>query len=199
MKKYKLTKDEVFALLIDQIPKEPKIVSLAENARSLYFYSKMAGINSSSFPMLGSMGQEISMGLGVALGTEKDSKRKIVVVSSDGSFFTNINALATISILKPKNLIIIVLDNEVHGITGGQLTASRYSDPAVIAGSFGIKSTKVSDLRGFQKSLQVALKDQQTWLINVKVNRQKPKSSNIDKLPSSIFQEFSGHLKKIRD
>src|SRR3990167_2544050 len=113
---YSLNKDTVIKSVIKFFPDDFKIVSLAENARSLYYWAKISSILDSCFPMFGSMGQELAMGLGVALGSSGKNKRKTLVITSDGSFLTNTNTLFTSAFFKPKNLIIILLDNEKHQI-----------------------------------------------------------------------------------
>jgi sulfopyruvate decarboxylase subunit beta len=90
----------------------------------------------SNFYMLGSMGMASPIGLGVALNTEKE----VVVIEGDGSLLMNPGTLATISVLHPKNLTILAIDNGVYGSTGNQPTATATCvDLGGIASAFGIK------------------------------------------------------------
>ena len=73
------------------------------------------------FYMLGSMGLASSIGLGLALCLPN---RRVVVIEGDGSILMNMGSMATIGHFAPKNLTHIVLDNEAHDSTGGQLTVS---------------------------------------------------------------------------
>jgi sulfopyruvate decarboxylase subunit beta len=68
--------------------------------------------------MLGSMGLASSIGLGLALSTEK----KIVVIEGDGSALMNFGALATIGATQPKNYVLVIIDNGAYGSTGFQPT-----------------------------------------------------------------------------
>ena len=43
-----------------------------------------------------------------------------MVVTGDGEMLMGMGALATVGLQKPKNLSILVLDNEAYGETGGQ-------------------------------------------------------------------------------
>jgi thiamine pyrophosphate-dependent acetolactate synthase large subunit-like protein len=66
-----------------------------------------------------SMGQATSLGLGMALARPD---RKVVVCNGDGSMLMNLGSLVTISAQSPANLTVIVFDNGVYEVTGGQPT-----------------------------------------------------------------------------
>jgi len=71
-----------------------------------------------NFYMLASMGLASSIGLGLALSTEK----KVVVLDGDGSMLMNLSSLATIGANQPKNYLLIIIDNGAYGSTGFQPT-----------------------------------------------------------------------------
>jgi len=64
----------------------------------------------------GAMGCVIGVGLGYALGT----KKKVIVVIGDGAFLMKMGSMATILAHKPKNLRVIILNNDCYASTGGQ-------------------------------------------------------------------------------
>ena len=68
-----------------------------------------------------SMGQASSLGLGMALA---QPDRRIVVCNGDGCTLMNLGSLASITAAAPKNLVLLVFDNEVYEITGAQGTAA---------------------------------------------------------------------------
>lgn len=72
-----------------------------------------------NFYMIGSMGLASSIGLGIAL---KNPKKTVFIFDGDGNLLMNFGSLVTIGSLKPKNLVHIVFDNNVHESTGGQPT-----------------------------------------------------------------------------
>lgn len=78
-----------------------------------------AGDHPLSFPMWGAMGGAAMIGLGLALA---QPKKKVLVVTGDGEMLMGIGSLATIAILKPRNLSVVVIDNEHYGETGMQET-----------------------------------------------------------------------------
>lgn len=90
-----------------------------------------------NFYMVGSMGLASSIGLGLALTTE----RKIWVIDGDGSVLMNLGTLATIANQSPDNLTLIILDDSSYGSTGCQPThTSGKTDLAEIARGAGIEN-----------------------------------------------------------
>ena len=78
-----------------------------------------AGDADLNFPMWGAMGQAAMMGLGLALA---QPKRRVVVITGDGEMLMGIGSLATIGVQQPRNLTVVVIDNERYGETGMQRT-----------------------------------------------------------------------------
>ena len=72
-----------------------------------------------TFYLWGAMGAAAMIGLGLALA---QPKRRVVVVTGDGEMLMGLGALATIGARKPKNLAIVVVDNELYAETGMQPT-----------------------------------------------------------------------------
>jgi thiamine pyrophosphate-dependent acetolactate synthase large subunit-like protein len=106
-----------------------------------------AGDRDLNFPLWGAMGGAVSVGLGLALA---QPSRRVVVVTGDGEMLMGLSALTTIAAMAPKNLAVLVLDNETYGETGGQPTnTARGTDLAAMAKAAGIDQswtvTKESD------------------------------------------------------
>ena len=76
-----------------------------------------------NFYTWGSMGLASSIGLGLALARPD---LRVVVLDGDGSLLMNLGSLATIGLLHPPNLVVIVMDNEEYATTGGQPTPTAY-------------------------------------------------------------------------
>jgi thiamine pyrophosphate-dependent acetolactate synthase large subunit-like protein len=64
----------------------------------------------------GAMGCAMAVGLGIALNT----KKKVIVLTGDGSFLMKLGSISTILKYSPKNLKIIVLNNNCYASCGGQ-------------------------------------------------------------------------------
>ena len=95
-----------------------------------------SGQRPQNFYMLGSMGLAPSIALGVALA---QPSRKVFCLEGDGSILMHLGSLATIAMMAPPNLFIILIDNGVYQITGSQPThTSHGTDLVAIAAGAGI-------------------------------------------------------------
>ena len=82
-----------------------------------------AGDRPRNFYTWGSMGLASSIGLGLAMARPD---LRVLVLEGDGSLLMNLGSLATIGLLRPPNLVVIVMDNEEYATTGGQPTPTAY-------------------------------------------------------------------------
>ena len=106
-----------------------------------------------NFYMIGSMGLVSSLGLGLAL---LRPHRRVVVLEGDGSALMSLGTVPLIAAEAPKNLIHLILDNEVYESTGSQPSISSQVSLAEIAKASGYKAvTQVAD----STALEAALKD----------------------------------------
>src|SRR5436305_2535831 len=86
------------------------------------------------------MGGAVMIGLGIALA---QPKLPVVVITGDGEMLMGIGSLATVGLQKPKNLAIVVLDNEVYGETGGQASHTAGNvDLVGVARACGIEDSR---------------------------------------------------------
>ena len=74
-----------------------------------------------NFYMIGSMGLASSIGLGVAICKPE---KKVIIIDGDGNVLMALGTLAMIAAEAPKNLIHVVIDNEVYESTGNQRSLS---------------------------------------------------------------------------
>jgi thiamine pyrophosphate-dependent acetolactate synthase large subunit-like protein len=96
-----------------------------------------AGDHDLSYPLWGAMGGAAVMGLGIAIA---QPERSVLVVTGDGEMLMGIGSMITIAVQAPKNLSVVVLDNEHYGETGMQRTHTGYgANLAKIAEGAGIK------------------------------------------------------------
>ena len=107
-----------------------------------------AGDHPLTFPLWGGMGGAVMIGLGLALA---QPERKVLVLTGDGEMLMGLGSLATVGVSQPKNLFVVVLDNEVYGETGMQSTHTAFGvDLAATAKACGFISistvTKVADI-----------------------------------------------------
>ena len=103
------------------------------------------------FYQVGSMGCASAIALGVAL----NSKKKILVIDGDGALLMKMGNMTTIGANQPKNLIHILLDNNVHDSTGQQLTNASTVDFANIAINCGYQNSySIDNLNDFSKIIK---------------------------------------------
>jgi thiamine pyrophosphate-dependent acetolactate synthase large subunit-like protein len=99
-----------------------------------------AGDHDRNFYLWGAMGGAAMVGLGLALA---QPTLPIVVFCGDGELLMGMGGLATIGLQQPKNLTIIVLDNEMFGETGKQKShTGRGTDLIAIAKACSVKHTQ---------------------------------------------------------
>ena len=75
------------------------------------------GDNDLNFPLWGGMGGAITVGLGLAMA---QPSRSVLVITGDGEALMGLGSLATVAVVNPDNLSIVVLDNRQYGETGLQ-------------------------------------------------------------------------------
>ena len=113
-----------------------------------------AGDRAENFYLWGGMGGASMIGLGLAMA---QPKKTIIVITGDGEQLMGVGSLSTIGILKPKNLLIIVLDNEHFGETGMQKSHTFHAvDLVGIASASGCsRSILVNDKNSLVKLLEI--------------------------------------------
>lgn len=104
-----------------------------------------AGDDARNFYLWGALGSAAMVGLGLA---KAQPDREVVVITGDGDLLMGMGGLATIGVLRPVNLSIVVLDNERYGETGMQRTHTAHGvDLAMVASAcgFAVARTVVDD------------------------------------------------------
>ncbi len=100
--------------------------------------------------------------------------RRIISLDTDGGVMFNLGILATLANERPKNLLVIVWDNECYQSIGGPPTHTALGivDIAAIARGAGIKHAyTVRDLDDFGRRCDEGLKEQAPFVIVAKVER----------------------------
>ena len=141
----------------------------------------------SNFYMIGSMGLASSIGLGVAL---KNTKKKIFVFDGDGNILMNLGSLITIGITKPKNLIHIVFDNNIHETTGGQPTNTKKIHIEKIAKSVNFTVAKISTKQRLVKTIKKIDKMSGPIMLVVQIQKSKKISNRVQIKPNIIHYRF---------
>ena len=141
------------------------------------------------YSMAGAMGGACAMGLGLALARRD---KRVLVVTGDGELLMNLGTLATIAVLDPPNLSVIVVDNGHYGETGYQKSHTSLGvDLEKIAAGAGIKRTlaveKEADLA---KGSRLIREGNGAAFVLLRVNEAEPPSFKRDLNPALCRARF---------
>jgi len=183
MNRFELTKR-----LTAQLKRDEAVIGGIGNAN---FDLWASGQRPQNFYMLGSMGLAIPIALGVAIA---QPKRHVVALEGDGSLLMQLGCLSTVAMVAPKNLTMVVWDNGIYQITGGQPTASASTaDLVAIARGSGIANANWAAEEGeFDRLLAEALKGGPS-LIAARID-DKPGVATTDRDPVRIRAAFMAGL-----
>jgi thiamine pyrophosphate-dependent acetolactate synthase large subunit-like protein len=147
-----------------------------------------AGHRPQNFYMLGSMGLAIPIAFGVALA---QPKRHVIALEGDGSLLMQLGCLSTIAAQKPKNLTMVIMDNGLYQITGGQRTpAAGVADYVALARASGLaKCAWAGDEEDFDRLIDAALTDGGPTFIAARID-DKPGVGTTDRDPVQIRERF---------
>lgn len=130
-----MTRFEAIGVVCHSVTNEAVVASLGHPAYELFAH----GDRPLNFYTWGSMGLTSSLALGIALARPD---RRVVALDGDGSLLMNLGSLATMATCAPANLVLLVLDNEAYGTTGGQPTATAGgADLEAAARAMGLRRT----------------------------------------------------------
>jgi thiamine pyrophosphate-dependent acetolactate synthase large subunit-like protein len=117
------------------------------------------------------MGGAIPLALGLAMA---QPPRQVLVVSGDGALLMNLGSLVTVIGSRVTNLTVVVLDNRLYEVTGGQKTpaAGTVLDFGRLAGAVGFPSVEAfDDLADWQSRAMKALAFPGPRFISLSVDR----------------------------
>ena len=186
---------EATKLIMSQLGDEPVVANLGPTTDELWH----AGHRDRNFYTFGSMGLCSSNALGMALSVPD----KVISLDGDGSLLMNMGTIATIGQEQPKNLIVVVWDNEEWGQTGHQTShTGRGTDLEQVDRACNISHTaSVSTLEDLDQVFQEAMKNDGPWFIVAKIEEEEylPLSPNEPEMTlyrfrtSFVGQEMPSH------
>jgi thiamine pyrophosphate-dependent acetolactate synthase large subunit-like protein len=126
-----LNRRDVLRTLLGEREKMIVVAGLGSSAYDL----ASCGNEPLDFPLWGAMGGAAMVGLGLALS---QPEYMVMVLTGDGEMLMGLGSLATIAAQRPRNLRIVVMDNERFGETGQQETHTAMgTDLASVAAGCG--------------------------------------------------------------
>jgi sulfopyruvate decarboxylase subunit beta len=144
----RLTRFDALQAIATEYPTEPIVVALGTMVREML----LVGRRDNHLYVLDSMGLPPAIGLGIALGPAARRFDKIITIEGDGGLLMGFSTLATIGLLRPEKLLLVVLDNGAYAATGMQRTAAPAVDFCATAEACGVRAYEVdsgADLEAF--------------------------------------------------
>ena len=155
---------EATRAIVELAGQAPIVASLGHPAYDLF----AAANRPENFYTWGSMGLASSIGLGLAMARPD---LRVFVLDGDGSLLMNLGSLATIGLLQPANLVLVVMDNEEYATTGGQPTPTAYgADLDAAARAMRVDATTVRT----EAELTAAVAHQGSRVVVAKVTESVP-------------------------
>ena len=144
------------------------------------------------------MGLASSTGLGLSLSLPNE---KVIVLDGDGSILMNLGSLSTLARYRPRNLTLVIFDNESLLSVGGFPTAtSTGTDLAGVARASGVRQTATANtVQEFAHQFREALNADDLAVLVTKVDAVGPPGFHMDlALLENRFQ-FQRHIKSLEE
>ncbi len=126
------SREAYFRVLAEVLPEDSAVVTALGNASYLWAALRDAPEN---FYLEDAMGLALPLALGLAVARPD---RQVVVVEGDGGLLMHMGGLVTVAAVAPENLTVLLIDNGVHGASGGQTLPSQSVDLAGLARAAGL-------------------------------------------------------------
>ena len=182
--------------IVDEVYRDaPVVLTLGGTIREML---AVAGRKPNHLYILDAMGLPAAIGLGVALGIEGDARHEsLLIIEGDGSTLMGFSALSTIGYLKPKKLVLLILDNGVYLATGGQPTAAAAVDFAGVARACGWAAARdiASDPAALKDALQDAYRSTGPTLLRMRIDTATIPTDYFLEDPVLLAAEFTNWLR----
>ena len=188
-----LTRLEALRLIERAFPKDPIVLALGTVVREMLL---VTGVKENHLHVLDSMGLPPAIGLGLAIGLEGSRVDKLVVVEGDGGVLMGFTTLTTIGRLKPKKLLLIVLDNGTYAATGDQPSGAEATDLAAVARGCGFDGRDIQDGAALEQALAEAKRSDGPLLLRVRISRENAKAGYFLPDPPVLLSGFQRYLEQ---
>jgi sulfopyruvate decarboxylase subunit beta len=190
-----LDRPAALAMIDAAFADQPLVLTLGGTIREML---SVVGRKPNHLYCLDSMGQPLAIGLGLAVGlADRPHGDRVVVLEGDGSLLMGFSAMATVGHLKPRNLVVVVLDNGVYLATGGQPTAARDADLVGVARACGWAGARDVDssAEGLRAALSWASTTPGPLLLRVPVSTTQPRTDFFLEDPVALGRAFAEWLR----
>lgn len=189
LKNTKVVRENFIKILLKLIKKNTKIISSTGHTSRVLMKvrSDKKLSNGKDFYMVGGMGHSIS----VALGFAHNSKKQTFCLDGDGSILMHLGPMRTAGYIKNSNLKHIILNNNSHESVGGQLTNAAGIDFKRLSKSIGYKNFyKIINKKSLEKILKKFVKSKGPSLLEVTISNGTLKNLSRPKNLIKIKENF---------
>jgi glyoxylate carboligase len=143
------TREAYYRVLARALPTDALVVTSLGNASYLWAVIRDRPEN---FYVEDAMGLALPLAIGLAVA---QPGRQVVVVQGDGGLLMHMGALVTAGAVSPPNLTILLIDNGVHGASGGQALTSAALDYTALAAASGLRSATIDHADSLEAAVAV--------------------------------------------
>ncbi len=180
---------DALSIIMKKIKDEFVISNMGFSSRELYYLKD----RDRNFYLTSSLGQTYMLALGLALAIE-DIEEKVVCLEGDGGLLMNLGSLTIVADQKPKNYVLIALDNSVYGSTGNIPTYTfKGVNLSALALACGFPKSKIlvaGNKNSLYEALDYCLSEEGPFFVHTIL---KPGNENVPVIPlenSEIKERF---------
>lgn len=185
-----MTTKEALKVIFSYLKKEPAILATGFISRA----AQEVRHRPENFYVIGSMGMVSSIALGIAVSKPS---QKVFAIDGDGAVLMNLGTLPLVGVLKPKNLVHIVIDNARYESTGAQpsYTQTIKLETIAKASQYGY-AKRVNNEKTLKSEMQKILKLKKASFLLVRVyEKEENASPRIADEPVQITENLRQCLK----
>ena len=186
-----IDRDQAYGAIAEYLTDELVVTGIGSQTASLY----QAKDRPENLYLRGPMGLAPAVGLGVALA---HPDRKVVAIEGDGSLLMALSSLASVAHNRPKNFVLICMDNGTYeaGGKGPTINAGR-TDFVKTAQGLGITlAESVEDLEALKLATKRLFDSQECSFLHVRIGARKGPFNPPKLRPYEMKHQFLSALRK---
>jgi len=188
-----IDREEAFKILSEFISDELVVTGIG--TQTIFWYQVKH--RQENLYLLGPMGLAPAVGLGIALACPD---KRVIAIEGDGSLLMALSSLAAIAHSRPKNFLLICMDNGIYESGGKGITVNKgKTDFAKTAQGVGINPSKsVDNLQSLKAAIREMLQKWECSFLHVKVAPLKTPIRPPDLTPPEIKYQFLASIRRNR-
>lgn len=156
------TREDYYRVLADTLPEDALVVTALGNASYLWAVLRDRAEN---FYVEDAMGLALPLAIGLAVA---QPDRQVIVIQGDGGLLMHMGSLVTAGAVAPPNLTILLIDNGVHGASGGQALTNVSLDYTALALASGLEAETIEHADTLGAAVTAALGTSRTTMLTLK-------------------------------